>query len=87
MVLLNQSIEKEGIPMETIVRNIIQCKQCGDIIESNYTHDFKACHCGSCAVDGGKDYLHRTSRSGRDGFIELSEFEQTTPDTKPNFGK
>lgn len=73
--------------METIVRNIIQCKQCGDIIESNYTHDFKSCHCGNCAVDGGKDYLHRTSRSGRDGFIELSEFEQTSPDTKPNFGK
>ena len=42
-----------------IVRNIIKCKKCGDIIESITTHDFKWCSCGACAVDGGHDYLRR----------------------------
>ncbi len=34
-------------------------QKCGEIIESTYRHDFKFCKCGSCAVDGGKDYLKR----------------------------
>ena len=39
--------------MEKIIRNVIQCKHCGDIIESTHVHDFKFCSCKSCAVDGG----------------------------------
>lgn len=28
-----------------IIRNAIQCKKCGDIIESVSVHDFKTCSC------------------------------------------
>lgn len=55
-----------------IIRNAIQCKLCGDIIESFSTHDFKFCSCGACAVDGGHDYLKRSAKSF-DNIIELSE--------------
>ena len=40
-----------------IIRNAIQCKKCGDIIESVSVHDFKTCSCGACSVDGGHYYL------------------------------
>lgn len=42
-----------------ILHNRIQCKKCGDILESKNVHDFKMCSCRSCAVDGGHDYLRR----------------------------
>lgn len=41
----------------------IRCLVCEDIIFSEYRHDFKACTCGHCFIDGGKDYL-------RYGFID-----------------
>ena len=43
-----------------IIRNAIQCKKCGDIIESVSAHDFKTCSCGACSVDGGHNYLRRS---------------------------
>ena len=43
----------------TILVNKIRCKKCGEEIESIYTHDFRSCKCGTCAVDGGHDYLRR----------------------------
>lgn len=58
----------------TIIRNAIQCKKCGDIIESVSVHDFKTCSCGACSVDGGHQYLRRCALSMAD-FIELSEFQ------------
>ena len=57
---------------ERIIRNRIRCKKCGDIIESYYCHDYKECSCGSCAVDGGHQYLRRCFVE-IDGFEELSE--------------
>ena len=36
----------------------IKCLICGDIIESKSVHDFVACKCENCHIDGGKDYLH-----------------------------
>ena len=45
--------------MRKITKNAIQCKFCGDIIESKYRHDYVECKCGACAVDGGKSYLRR----------------------------
>ena len=42
-----------------IIRNAIRCKKCGDVIESEYRHDFKMCKCGAVGVDGGHDYLRR----------------------------
>ena len=43
--------------MPKIIRNAIRCKKCGEVIKSETVHDFKFCSCGSCAVDGGHDYL------------------------------
>ena len=54
-----------------IIKNAIKCRKCGDVIESTSTHDFKICSCGTCAVDGGHDYLRRSAPS-LDDFIDLS---------------
>lgn len=58
--------------MGKIICNKIQCKACGDIIESTHRHDFKFCKCGAVAVDGGKDYLKRMFDK-HENIIELSE--------------
>lgn len=54
-----------------IIKNVIRCKKCGDIIESKSVHDFKFCKCGAVAVDGGKNYLRRCGNL--EDFEELSE--------------
>lgn len=59
---------------QTIIKNAIRCKKCGDVIESKTVHDFKFCSCGSCAVDGGHDYLRRCGN--REDWEELSEAEK-----------
>ena len=62
--------------MRKIIKNAIQCKHCGDIIESVSVHDFKFCSCGACAVDGGHDYFRRCYKtSPQEDFIDLSESE------------
>lgn len=58
-----------------IIRNAIQCKHCGNIIESISVHDFKTCSCGACSVDGGHCYLKRSAMSF-DDFIDLSEVQE-----------
>ena len=58
--------------MTKITKNAIQCKLCGEIIESKHVHDFVQCKCGACAVDGGHDYLRRCFRD-KDCYIDLSE--------------
>jgi len=57
-----------------ILRNAIQCKLCGDVIESKYRHDYVTCSCGACTVDGGHDYLRRGFKE-RDCYVDLSETE------------
>ena len=57
-----------------IIHNKIRCKKCGDIIESTSVHDFKWCSCGSCAVDGGHDYLKRSGN--KEDWEEMSEVEE-----------
>ena len=60
--------------MRKIIRNAIQCKHCGDVIESTYCHDFVTCSCGCCSVEGGHDYLRRCFKhSQEEDIIELSE--------------
>jgi len=56
-----------------ILTNKAQCKDCGDIIESTYRHDFVTCSCGAISVDGGKDYLRRVG--DLDKILEKSEFK------------
>ncbi len=60
--------------MMRILVNKIQCKKCGDIIESLSVHDFKFCKCGAVAVDGGHAYLRRCGSF--DDIIDLSEWEK-----------
>ena len=58
--------------MSKIIKNAIQCKLCGEVIESKHVHDFVQCKCGACAVDGGHEYLRRCFRD-KDCYIDLSE--------------
>lgn len=60
--------------MSKIVRNVIKCKLCGDIIESKSVHDFVTCSCGAVSVDGGHNYLRRCGN--RDDYEDLSECEK-----------
>lgn len=66
--------------MEKILKNCIQCKTCGDVIESKTVHDFKTCFCGACSVDGGLEYLRRVTEI-KGSYAELSVTEKVT-DTK-----
>ncbi len=50
--------------------NAVQCLLCFDVIESEYTHDFKWCKCGNVAVDGGHYYLKRCYNVPE--YVELS---------------
>lgn len=60
--------------MQNIISNAIQCKHCGDIIESKHRHDFVTCSCGCCSVDGGLDYFRRCFlHSKEEDYIDLSE--------------
>ncbi|EEQ59242.1 hypothetical protein CBFG_02952 [Clostridiales bacterium 1_7_47FAA] len=58
-----------------IIKNCIQCKTCGEVIESKFRHDFVSCSCGRCSVDGGMEYLRRAAET-MDEFVEMSQFEE-----------
>ena len=60
--------------MSEILKNMIRCKSCGDIIDSTSTHDFVKCSCGRVAVDGGLYYLKRTFTESQNDYEELSVF-------------
>lgn len=57
-----------------LVKNVIKCNYCGDIIESKHRHDFKFCKCGAVAVDGGLSYTKRVFKNSLDDFTDLSEW-------------
>lgn len=59
-----------------ILRNRLQCRLCGDIIESRSTHELVHCKCGSCFVDGGRSYVRFGAKS-RDDIVLLTEYEET----------
>jgi len=54
-----------------IIRNRVQCNNCGDIIESTYVHVMVRCSCGQTAIDGGHDYCRL--QHGDKGYTNLSE--------------
>lgn len=56
-----------------IIRNMVRCNHCGDVIESKYRHDYVVCKCGCCSVDGGHDYLRRGFKNSKDDYTELSQ--------------
>jgi len=69
--------------MKKIIKNMIKCKKCGDVIESKSVHDYVRCKCGLVAVDGDKNYLKRSFKSTpEEDFEELSKFEEDSNEWK-----
>lgn len=57
----------------TILKNAIQCKHCGEIIESLYPEDFVVCSCQSVAAYGGRSYLKRVfTTSPEKDYVDVS---------------
>ena len=67
---------KEKQTYQIILRNAIQCRKCGDVIESTNVHAFVRCRCGAVAVDGGHEYLRRCGYL--EDMMELSETKEVT---------
>jgi hypothetical protein len=63
-----------------ILRNAIECRKCGDTIESRSVHDFKFCSCGAVFVDGGREYLRWGG--SLDDIIDRSEVIEMKEDTQ-----
>lgn len=75
-----------------ILKNAVQCKVCGEIIESKHRHDFVVCKCfresdgaKGCAVDGGHDYLRRLGNPN--DIINLSETRLFTDEERDNYNR
>lgn len=75
-----------------IIHNRVQCKTCGDVIESKSRHDFVCCTCfkeskgvTGIAVDGGLDYLRRCGDPL--GYEELSETRLYTDEERDEYNK
>ena len=67
-----QSLLQGDASMRKIIKNAVQCKLCGEIIESTDRHQYVTCKCGACAVDGGHDYLRRCFKD-KGCYVDLSE--------------
>ena len=75
-----------------ILRNAIQCKVCGEILESKNRHDFVPCKCWresngqkGCACDGGLDYLRWLGNF--DEYISLAETRMFTDEERDAYNK
>lgn len=64
--------------MHTFTGEIYDYQKRYQMQETVSPHDFKTCSCGTCAVDGGHDYLRRSAPS-LDDFIDLSVVELEEP--------
>lgn len=69
-----------------ILRNIAECKLCGDIIESVHVHDFVRCKCGEITTDGGTYYFHRSWGTDRSNIIGRSTFADDDSEPAVNVG-
>lgn len=61
---------KKGERFDQIVQNMAKCLRCGEIVVSEFRHDFVTCSCGSLSVDGGNAYLRRVGE--REDWEEMS---------------
>ena len=75
-----------------IIKNSAQCKKCGEIIESKYTHDFQGCKCfreslgkDGIAIDGGLEYFRIIGNP--DNFINLSETRLFTDEERDEYNR
>lgn len=55
-----------------ILRNAVECKKCGDLIESKHRHDWVQCKCGAIFTDGGTSYIRRGGK--QEDMIDHSVF-------------
>lgn len=62
-----------------IIKNQIKCNHCGDILTSNFTHEFKWCSCKTVFIDGGLSYPRRGFTKPTD-YEELSIYEDEDED-------
>ena len=69
--------------MKKILRNIIRCNHCGDVIESHSRHSYVRCSCGAVAVDGGTDYLRRSYAHSPEDYTDLTEYEEIAEPAAP----
>lgn len=53
-----------------IIKNCIQCKACGEMVESKSRHAFLTCSYGGGSVDRGLEYLWWVSETRAD-FTEM----------------
>ena len=58
-----------------LIKNMIKCNTCGDVLESTYRWEFKWCTCGRVFIDGGLDYARRGYTDSPDDYTEMSEWE------------
>lgn len=58
--------------MSKILKNMAKCLDCEQIVESKHVHDFRTCKCGNLSVDGGLQYIKRSSKNFN--FEDLSKF-------------
>lgn len=69
-----------------IFENKIKCNHCGDILISEFRHDFKTCSCGTVSIDGGKDYLKRSFKNSVNDLEDLSSYEIIADEGEDNDG-
>jgi hypothetical protein len=60
---------------EVIHVNEARCLKCKEVVRSMGGHHMAGCKCGNLHVDGGRRYLRRSIRDGKDSWEELSEVE------------
>ena len=75
---MQNTVGTQSRPTIKIIRNAVGCLICGDVIESETTHDMVWCSCGNIAVDGGKDYFKISCKNfgfGKPTFVDLSQVE------------
>jgi hypothetical protein len=58
---------------QSILRNLAECRKCGDVIESKHVHDFVKCKCTAIFTDGGREYIRRGAKDLND-IIDRSEY-------------
>lgn len=57
-----------------IIENKIQCRKCGDIIESTFAGTVVFCKCGSVKISGGYTNLERFNLHENVDYKECSKF-------------
>lgn len=76
MSLYDGLVGPSGRPfLGKLIRNAARCTSCGDLIVSNYRHDFRACSCGAVVVDGGLDYV-RVVFSGEYTDLSITQLDE-----------